>query len=93
VQQLFADGLGSLTVIGGIVRVELCTQGRAPSKAQNEGKEAQVALIPALTLNMPIDGFANMVPHFQQLLEKLEKDGILKRQHAASPTSGSPNFN
>lgn len=95
-QQLFADGLGGLTVIGGVVRIELVTQGRVQSKAGDqssaERQQSQTALYPAYTINMPVEGFANLVSHFQKLVGKLESDGMLKRQDKER-TPTSPNFN
>lgn len=91
-QHLFVDGLGGLTIVGGVVRVELGTQGRVPGKAVgNEGQESQLALMPTVSVNMPLEGFVGLAGHFQRFLEKLEKDGVIKRQNKESPTS--PNFN
>lgn len=88
--QIFADGLGAISINSGVVRIEFCTQRKDPNA--KGAADAKVVLVPSCAVNIPIEGFANMVPHLQGLVEKLEKDGVLKRQDAQKP-SGSPTFN
>ena len=85
-QILFADGLGSVSINSGVVRLEFGVQDNS-SKLKDEDslKVHQAVMRPSCMLNIPVQEFANMIVHLQGLVEKLEKDGVLKRQ-AVSPT-------
>lgn len=88
-EQLFADGLGALSIHNGVIRIELCINKKDPNA--KGAADTKVVLVPSCVVNIPVEGFANMVPHLQGLVEKLEKDGVLKRQDVKP--SGSPTFN
>lgn len=90
-EHLFVDGLGSLSVNAGVVRMEMCVQTKVPNRDKNADKKQDTALVPACSINMPVQSFANMAVQFQGLVDKMEKDGLLKKQSPAQ--SGSPNFN
>lgn len=79
---IFADGIRGISVAHGVVRLQLALHERHSESEAGELK-------PTVTLVMPVEGFASTVPGMQQVLEKLVKDGVLKKREAASP---SPNF-
>lgn len=81
----FADTILSVAVVGGTVRLELGVRTRkerdAPETLQSTG-----------TIVMPIDGFANSFLPLKELVEKLEKDGVIKPRQAVGAKKPSPNF-
>lgn len=82
-EHLFADAITEVTVGAGVVRIVFGVQRKA-------SREAKPELVETLSLNLPIEGFANSMPGLQGLIEKLVKDGILKPRDAKL---ASPNFN
>jgi hypothetical protein len=95
-QHEFIDGIGSISVAHGVVRIEALVQTRkqAPNdgSAGKDSNSAQVAMVPTMTLNVPIDGFVKMVPALQAVIDKLVKDGVVKVSERTGESS-SPNFN
>jgi hypothetical protein len=83
-QNVFADAVAEVSVGAGVVRVVFGVQRKGP-------KDERPELVPTITLNLPIDGFANSVPVLQGLIDKMVKDGVLKLRDPKQ--SGSPNFN
>lgn len=79
---IFADAVRNISISHGVVRLELALHERHSEKEAGELK-------PTALLVMPVEGFAGSVPGMQQVLEKLVKDGVLKKREATSP---SPNF-
>ena len=91
-QVLFADGIGEITVIAGVVRMEYFVQLK-------KGKDnSTTELRPAFSVNIPIDGFANSMAGLQNLMEKMLKDGVVKQRPGGPWVAGaltkpsSPNF-
>lgn len=83
-EHIFADAVSEVTVGAGVVRIVFGVQRKA-------SKDAKPELVQTLSLNLPIEGFANSMPALQGLIEKLMKDGVLKARDAKQ--LGSPNFN
>jgi hypothetical protein len=83
----FADTILSVAVVGATVRIELGVRGK-------KGRDAPETLESAGTLVMPVDGFANSFMPLKEMIEKLEKDGVIKPRQAggAAPKKSSPNF-
>lgn len=82
-QTLFADGLYSLSIHGGNVKISFQTQ-----EGQERDKVEECA-----SIVIPVDGFANATVQMMGLLEKLEKDGIVKKgTKEPAKISNSPNF-
>ena len=80
----FADVIVSVAVVGHTIRLELGVRGR-------KDKESPESIRVTNTLVMPIDGFANSFIPLKELMERLEKDGVIKPREAA-PKTPSPNF-
>jgi hypothetical protein len=78
---LFADAISNIYVTGPLVRLEL-------SQVElSTGKEiSQTNLKVTGYVVLPIDAFANAVGMQQGLIEKLVKDGVLKKREAVKPT-------
>lgn len=83
-EHIFADAVGEVSVGAGVVRIVFGVQRKA-------SKDAKPELQQTLSLNLPIEGFANSMPALQGLIDKMVKDGVLKPRDAKQ--LGSPNFN
>lgn len=83
-EHIFADAVSEITVGAGVVRIVFGVQRKA-------SKDAKPELVQTLSLNLPIEGFANSMPALQGLIDKLMKDGVLKARDAKQLSS--PNFN
>jgi len=78
---LFADAISNIYVTGTLVRLEL-------SQVElSTGKEiSQTNLKVTGYVVLPIDAFANAVSMQQGLIEKLVKDGVLKKREDVKQT-------
>jgi hypothetical protein len=100
--ELFADGIGEITVTGSIVRINLMSLS-ATEKDANGNPTADLRQ----RVIMSIDGFANAVDLMQKALAGLVEAGAVRRVGDAQPTTtkapataaapqapnASPNFN
>ena len=104
--ELYADGIGEITVTGSIVRVDLMSLS---ATAKDEKNAPRTVLRQRII--MPVDGFANAVDLMQKALTGLIEAGAIRRvgdlpvgnhsaaSSAAEPTmtppapNASPNFN
>lgn len=106
-EELYADGIGEITVTGTIVRVDLVSLSATQKDEKNNPKT-----VFRQRLIMPVDAFANAVDLMDKALAGLVEAGAVKRIPAAaangenttavpgqaavtSPRTGnaSPNFN
>lgn len=99
---LFADGVADITVINGVVRLNLVTL--EPDPASRDKGEPRTVPSVQHRLVMPLPGFVNAVAQAQSLVAKLEQAGVLQRgagepaRDAARPAVAaktpptSPNF-
>jgi len=81
----FADAIVSVSVVGPTIRLELGVRGR-------KDKDSPETMRVTNTLVMPIDGFANSFIPLKELMERLEKDGVIKPREAPPAKNPSPNF-
>lgn len=103
--ELYADGIGEITVTGSIVRIDMVSL----SATERDEKNAPRAELRQRII-MPLDGFANAVDLMQKALAGLVEAGAVRRigdtaKHgeaegtpppaatAASGPNASPNFN
>jgi hypothetical protein len=104
--ELYADGIGEITVTGSIVRIDMVSL----SATERDEKNAPRAELRQRVI-MPIDGFANAVDLMQKALAGLVEAGAVRRVHdtgnghaidvnkappaqaAAQGPNASPNFN
>ncbi|ESR23036.1 hypothetical protein [Lutibaculum baratangense] len=104
-EELFADGIGEITVTGGIVRLDLVSLSPDERDANNNPK----AVLRQRVI-MPVDGFANAVDLMQKALAGLVEAGAVRRladarqdegrghrpvasvQAVPRPANSSPNF-
>ena len=83
-QTIYADGIANITLIDGIIRLDLV------NITQIENDKANIRQVGALALSLP----ALLRTHEQmtQAINKMVEDGILKKDDAARPavTDGTP---
>ena len=98
--ELFADGIGEITLSGGMVRMDLVTLAGAQQDKENPPKlEFRQRIV------MPPDGFLRSFSAMENLVKQLIEAGLVKPRDgetpavAASATAGSgqeppksPNF-
>jgi hypothetical protein len=106
--ELYADGIGEITVTGSIVRIDLMSLSATERDERNNPKT-----VFRQRIIMPVDAFANAVDLMQKALGGLIEAGAVRRvgdvqklpearagagradvpQPAAKPSNASPNFN
>ncbi|PTM96260.1 hypothetical protein [Mycoplana dimorpha] len=99
-QELYADGVGEITVTGTIVRIDFVSLSATERDANNNPtQEFRQRVI------MPVDAFANAVDLMQKAFTGLVEAGAIRRigdiqsvtagetPRPAGPTNESPNFN
>ncbi len=96
--ELYADGIGEITITGTIVRIDLMSLSATDRDANNNPKP-----VFRQRIIMPVDAFANAVDLMQKALGGLVEAGAVRRigdmsaAAAADVQSGasnaSPNFN
>jgi hypothetical protein len=100
-EELYADGIGEITVTGTIVRIDLVSLSATQKDEKNMPKT-----VFRQRLIMPVDAFANAVDLMEKALAGLVEAGAVKRipaaqangqnAPAAAPSgtgNASPNFN
>lgn len=102
-QELYADGVGEITVTGSIVRIDLMSLSATEKDGQNNPKP-----VFRQRVIMPVDAFANAVDLMQKALTGLVEAGAVRRkgdiaqlpgtEKAPGPQNAalgnvSPNFN
>jgi hypothetical protein len=98
--ELYADGIGEITVTGTIVRIDLMSLSPSERDADNNPRP-----VFRQRIIMPVDAFANAVDLMQKAMTGLVEAGAIRRigdigqitaSDAVQPSSSanaSPNFN
>ncbi|RYE38168.1 MAG: hypothetical protein EOP21_12680 [Hyphomicrobiales bacterium] len=96
--ELYADGIGEITVTGTIVRIDLVSLSATERDASNNPKP-----VFRQRVIMPVDAFANAVDLMQKALGGLVEAGAVRRLADVAPmaaaeakqasANASPNFN
>ncbi|MBI3710575.1 MAG: hypothetical protein HY246_23260 [Proteobacteria bacterium] len=88
--EVFADGIGEISLSGGMVRIDLVSL-LGPRQGSNEQAQAIVRQ----RVIMPPDGFLRAFAAMENLVRQLEKAGAVKRQSAAAtaPAQSGANGN
>jgi hypothetical protein len=74
---LFADSVANVSVVNGIVRLELVA---STLEGENNIKPS-----PAGTLVLPLNGFINLHAQIDQIIKKMVEDGVLKPADTVEP--------
>jgi hypothetical protein len=84
--ELYADGIGEITVTGSIVRIDLMSLSATERDEKNNPKA-----VFRQRVIMPVDAFANAVDLMQKALGGLVEAGAVRRvsDAQASPTAGA----
>lgn len=91
--EVFADGVGEITIIGSTVRIDLVSA--APGERDAAGNQ-----VPAFRQRvvMPIEGFMNAFDLMERVADELVRSGAVQKRQAEAPPQpgprrgGSPNF-
>ena len=78
---VFVDGIGNIAIAGGVARVELLSLEKVPA----EGKAPSFEL--SGNLAMSLDTLLRLYQGLQQVAEKLEDKGVIKKKE----TKAKPN--
>jgi len=88
VNQVFVDGLGTIAGQGGTIRIELSQFQQLPQ----EGQTPELQVFERLVMN--VDTYLRMHQAMGQVVEQMEKKGIIKRaeQRENSAKQPEPSF-
>ncbi len=87
-QELFADSIGEITIIGTTVRIDLVSL--SPNERDGAGNQLPVF---RQRVVMPVDGFMNAFELLERVAGQLVRSGAVERREAPPPPPrGSPNF-
>lgn len=94
---IFADGIGEITLAGGMVRMDLVTLVGSQNDPENKPR-----LVPSRRVVMPPDGFLRSFSAMENLVKQLIDAGLVKPRDGEQPISAdnsdgdgaakSPNF-
>jgi hypothetical protein len=85
VDEIFADGLGEITITGSTVRLDLVSFSTDERNADGEPK-----LVFKQRIILPVDGFMNAFDLMQKVTKELIGNGAVKRVGANEPTAQGP---
>lgn len=89
-EEFFADGIGEITLAGGMVRMDLVSL----TGSQNDEND-KPRLEPARRIVMPPDGFLRSFTAMENLVKQLVDAGVVKQREgdtaANTPSAGSQN--
>ena len=80
-KEIYSDGIGHIHMVGGMIKMDLVSL----EPAINEGDSVEPKITERIVMSP--DGFLKSFTLMQQLVAKLEKEGLIKKQ----PTEGSSN--
>lgn len=83
-EETYADRVLNVTVTGGVVRIDLA------SLAPHRDKDDKPQLEFRRRVVMPVDGFLQSFSMMAQVVQQLEKQGVIKRAPDASGTGAQP---
>lgn len=77
-QEIFADGISSIVLEGGVIRIDLMSIVPGP---RGDDNKPQMAFRQRII--MPVEGFISSYKIIQGIIEKMEQSGLITRQPAA----------
>ena len=84
---LFADGVGEITVINGVARLSLVALEASPGA--RESGDAKPVPVTKCRLVMPVPGLVNLIQQAQSLLARMEQAAAVPRQPAEPPKTAA----
>jgi hypothetical protein len=84
--ELFADGIGEITIIGTTVRIDLVSL--SPQERDGAGNQQPVF---RQRVVIPVDGFMNAFELLERVADQLVRAGAVEKREPPAPR-GSPNF-
>lgn len=85
-EEFFADGIGEITLAGGMVRMDLVS---LTGKQGEQGNEPR--LEPTRRIVMPPDGFLRSFGAMENLVKQLVDAGLVKQREGAADAGASAN--
>jgi len=82
-EQLFADGISEITLVGSTLRIDLVSLSPTERDANNNPRQVLCQRIV-----MPVEGFASTFNLLEQVMQRLLNDGLVMDQ-AAVPSSSN----
>jgi len=83
--ELFADGLGEIGITGAVVRMDLFSLSPTEKDDKNQPKP-----VFRQRIVMPVEGFVRTFALMAQVMQQLEKQGVIKRPAVdAAPAQGA----
>ena len=84
-KQIYADGIGEITLSGGMIRMDLVTLVGSQNNKDNPPKlEFQNRVV------MPPDGFLRSFSAIENLVKQLVEAGLVKPRDGETPISATP---
>lgn len=84
-KQVYADGIGEITLSGGMIRMDLVTMVGSQNNQDNPAKlEVRERVV------MPPDGFLRSFSAMENLVKQLVDAGLVKPRDGETPISASP---
>lgn len=77
-QEIFADGISSIVLEGGVIRIDLMSIVPGP---RGDDNKPQMAFRQRII--MPVEGFISSYKIIQGIIGKMEQSGLITRQPAA----------
>ncbi len=76
-REIFADGIGEIRLLGGMVRIDLISLGlwQLPASQQLPGSKARII--------MPPEGFRRSFDTMHKLIDQLEENGVVEQKKAS----------
>ena len=87
-QEVFADGIGEITLSGGMVRMDLVSLHGAQNDAENQPR-----LEPKQRIIMPPDGFLRSFSAMENLVKQLIDAGLVKPRTGEGDTASNVQTN
>jgi hypothetical protein len=84
--EVFADGMGEITLTGGMVRIDFVCLS-----AENKDKDGRPVLELRQRVVMPPDGFLRSYSAMEDLMQKLIKAGVVKQRPGGNESAAATN--
>jgi len=85
-RESYADGIGEITLSGGMVRMDLVTLQGSQKDSENKPR-----LEPSHRIIMPPDGFLRSFSAMENLVKQLIDAGLVKPRDGEQPANSSQN--
>jgi hypothetical protein len=81
----YADTIGEVTLTGAVVRIDLASLSPTERDEKNQPK-----MVIRERIVMPVDGFVRSFALMAQVMQQLEKQGVIRRQTGEAAPVAAP---